>query len=364
MTAIDLFAGAGGLSLAGINCGFEIRAAVEHEKHAASTYRRNILPRCSFPTVLFEKDIRDLDWIEVLKAAQLAMATCDLLLGGPPCQGFSTHRINGAGITDPRNELLLQYFTSIKAINPKVFLVENVSGLLWPRHAHYLHQFLQSARSAGYYVNDPVLLNARDYGVPQSRKRLFILGIRLDIRFRKFIWPPSPTHFDPDSNEVRGKKKPAWVTAKAVFDRKLVDDDPNNVHMHPSPELKKVFASTPKNGGSRSESTRVLPCHRKHDGHKDVYGRVDPGKPGPTMTTGCINPSKGRFVHPTANHAITARHAARFQTFPDDFIFEGGLTASGQQIGNAVPVRLGEILIRAIADALATAVGKPRSAAV
>jgi DNA (cytosine-5)-methyltransferase 1 len=364
LTAIDLFAGAGGLSLAALNSGFELRAAVESDKHSANTYRHSILPRSSFPIELFEADIRTLSWQIFLDKARLKSGECDLLLGGPPCQGFSTHRIKDAGIGDPRNELLLQYFKAIETIQPKTFLVENVSGLLWPRHAIYLRRFLDSAKAAGYSVYEPVLLNARDYGVPQSRKRLFILGVRSDVVLSRFVWPPKQIHFNPSSKEVLEERKPAWITAKVVFDRKLQEDDPNNIHMRPSTDMKKVFASTPKNGGSRSESKRTLPCHKKHDGHKDVYGRIDPRKSGPTMTTGCINPSKGRFVHPTANHAITARHAARFQAFPDDFVFLGGLTASGQQIGNAVPILLGEVLIGAIATALKTSAIQQRSAVV
>ena len=97
--------------------------------------------------------------------------------------------------------------------------------------------------------------------------------------------------------------------------------------------------------GSRRDSGRVLPCHESHDGHKDVYGRIDPDLPAPTMTTACINPSKGRFVHPTEDHGITARQAARIQTFPDSVVFSGGLMAAGKQIGNAIPMKLGVLLL-------------------
>ena len=198
---------------------------------------------------------------------------------------------------------------------------------------------------------DPVVLNARDYGVPQNRKRVFILGFRDDVN-AEIAWPPSPTHFDPESDEARNRRGTPWETAAEVFRQPLHRGDPNAVHMNHSDELRRVFERTPKNGGSRSQSGRILPCHEQHNGHKDVYGRIDPRKPGPTMTTGCINPSKGRFVHPTLNQAITVRHAARFQSFPDDFVFLGGLIAAGQQIGNAVPVRLGEIIIQAIAEGM------------
>jgi DNA (cytosine-5)-methyltransferase 1 len=354
LTAIDLFAGAGGLSLAAINSGVEIRAAVENDSHAVATYKLNILPISSFPIQVEASDIRNVDWAAIMRSAELSRGECDILLGGPPCQGFSTHRINGAGIGDPRNELLLTYFEALQTVRPRSFLVENVTGILWQRHSSHIRAFLDGCKAAGYSVYEPVVLNARDYGVPQNRKRVFILGFRTDL-LAEITWPPAPTHFDPQGEEVRASRGVPWATAAEVFRRPLDRKDPNAIHMNHTDALRRVFQSTPKNGGSRSQSERVLACHKDHNGHKDVYGRIDPRKPGPTMTTGCINPSKGRFVHPTLNHAITARHAARFQGFPDDFIFCGGLMASGQQIGNAVPVRLGEIVVGTIARAFGSA---------
>lgn len=131
--------------------------------------------------------------------------------------------------------------------------------------------------------------------------------------------------------------------------------------MNHGPELLDAFKRTPPNGGSRKDSGRILACHKDHDGHKDVYGRIDPTVPAPTMTTACINPSKGRFVHPTEHHGITVRQAARIQTFSDDFVFKGGLTAAGRQIGNAVPVDLGIALIKHIKIHLIDSIDKPRS---
>jgi len=117
-------------------------------------------------------------------------------------------------------------------------------------------------------------------------------------------------------------------------------------------KLLETFKATPPNGGSRKDSGRVLDCHRDHDGHKDVYGRIDPTRPAPTMTTACVNPSKGRFVHPTLHHGITLRQAARLQTFPDWFVFEGGLMAGGVQVGNAVPVDMAAALLSPLRDAV------------
>src|SRR5690606_25540588 len=157
---------------------------------------------------------------------------------------------------------------------------------------------------------------------------------------------PAQTHGDAKSRESNPALLP-WTPSKVVF-QPAPSGDPNDTHMRHSDQLVETFKATPINGGSRKDSGRVLPCHENHSGHSDVYGRIDPTVPGPTMTTACINPSKGRFVHPTEPHGITARQAARFQTFPDDFVFLGGLMAAGKQIGNAVPIMLGHVLIEQI----------------
>ncbi len=344
-TAIDLFAGAGGFSLAAKKAGFQVLAAVEYDKWAQETYKRNFIKRRKNPPNLYG-DIWEVKPSKVLEDTGLEPGELDVLMGGPPCQGFSTHRIKNAGVDDPRNRLLLRYFEFVKQLQPKVFVVENVSGMLWKRHEAYLDRFKNLARRNGYrwVGGGPITVNARDFGVPQNRKRVFILGVRSDIDLPDdFEWPPQQTHYDPNSDAVKKDGKKPWVSAVAVFEKPLKSDDPNNIHMNPGPDMVRRFKKTKPNGGNR---LNVLSCHQNHDGHKDVYGRIDPSKPGPTMTTGCINPSRGRFVHPTEHHGITARHAARFQTFPEDFIFHGGLGNAGKQIGNAVPVDLGECILR------------------
>ncbi|MCC2602734.1 DNA cytosine methyltransferase [Sphingopyxis yananensis] len=343
--AADLFAGAGGFSLAAVQSGFEIAFAVEFDTHAATTYRDNIAtPERSKNVVVYDKDITS------LSAAGLAQKhfngnDCDLLLGGPPCQGFSTHRIKNAGVDDPRNALIHVYFDFVRNLQPKVFLMENVPGMLWQRHKSYVDEFYRQAGDSGYTVYVPQKLDARDYGIPQRRQRVFILGVRNDISTEGFEWPPKPSHCSPELAEKTGLMP--WNSCASAFSP-AENNDVNDVHMNHGPELVEVFSRTPPNGGSRRDSGRVLPCHEKHRGHQDVYGRIDPSQPAPTMTASCINPSKGRFVHPVLNHGITARQAARIQTFPDDFTFTGGLIAAGKQIGNAVPVDFGQVLIEHI----------------
>lgn len=350
LIAIDLFAGAGGFSLAATDLNIRILAAVEHDKWAQETYTLNFIKHKRKYRPRLYGDITELKPEDIMAETDLRRGQLDILMGGPPCQGFSTHRINNAGVDDPRNELLLHYFRFVKALLPKTFIVENVPGLLWQRHQDYLNRFTDMVSESGYILYGPQILDAKDYGVPQNRKRVFMVGVHKSIK-SIFEWP-EPTHFAPNTTEVKKNGLPAWHSAKTVFNQPLEASDANAVHMQHSKELIEVFRSTPLNGGSRRDSNRMLPCHRKHNGHKDTYGRIDPAKPGPTMTTACINPSKGRFVHPVKHHGITVRHAARFQTFPDNFVFQGGLMAAGKQVGNAVPIELGKNVLAAAVRAL------------
>lgn len=354
LKGVDLFAGAGGFSLAARRAKIRIVAAVELDKHACDTYRTNLIEHCAPPDEqpqLYPTNILDLSPEELRNAHFVDGSTCDLVLGGPPCQGFSVHRTKDAGVGDRRNTLILRYFEFVRSLSPKVFLMENVPGMLWPRHKDFLDAFLRQSEKTGYRIVGPLRLDARNYGVPQRRVRVFVLGIRHDIAFDESVWPPPPTHGDARARKANPHLQ-AWATAAEVFAKPDPQNDENNRHMNHSAELIEVFRATPINGGSRRDSNRVLPCHEDHDGHSDVYGRINPNEPGPTMTTACINPSKGRFIHPTEQHGITIRQAARFQTFPDDFVFKGGLMAAGVQIGNAVPINLGEILLRAVSRGL------------
>jgi DNA (cytosine-5)-methyltransferase 1 len=298
-------------------------------------------------TVLFEKDILELDPCDVLKAAKLKPGACDVLLGGPPCQGFSSHRFKDSGVNDPRNALLIRYFDFVRTIRPKFFLVENVPGMLWDRHREYVERFYRLAEENEYDLLPPQILNAKDFGVPQNRRRVFLFGTDRRTGLR-CLWPPEPSHVSP---ELSGAAKPVWKTADVIFSTPAPAGDVNDVHMKHNAALTAAFERTPRNGGSRFASGRTLKCHEKHSGHYDVYGRIDPDVPGPTMTTACINPSKGRFVHPTEPHGITLRQAARFQTFPDWFTFYGGLMSGGEQVGNAVPIDMAQALIAPLAVA-------------
>lgn len=281
LTAIDLFAGAGGFSLAALQCGFNILAAVEFDAAAANTYEKNIKNTFnSVNTKVYNTDINKItDLQQFMNEVGVKPGELDLLLGGPPCQGFSTHRINNAGVDDPRNKLLLKYYEFVHALQPKVFLIENVAGLLWKRHESYLETLKENSEENGYTIKFCDLLNARDYGVPQNRKRVFIFGIRNDLDHNNVLFPPKPTHFTPKSEIY-----PSWKTASCVFEKpsdsilerywteyfsiksklskketyKLLKElefghsldvnDPLNFNMGHSTAMVNVFRSTPLNG--------------------------------------------------------------------------------------------------------------------
>ncbi|WP_258086899.1 DNA cytosine methyltransferase [Xenorhabdus bovienii] len=391
MKAIDLFAGAGGLSLAAHQLGIDVLAAIEFDQAAAKTYQLNLIERLGHKTKFFQQDILTISPKALRLELGVKKKELSLLLGGPPCQGFSSHRIKNAGVDDPRNKLLLRYFDFVKEFKPQLFLVENVAGLLWERHAKYLDDFKELAKSNNYKILHCGTLNAKDYGVPQNRKRVFILGVREDLTLKNdFKFPPNPSHFSPKSKEAIRQQLPSWRTASSVFEKltpelikryikehfrphtELADkeasnllkhleygspvdkDDPCNRHMQPTLRMTERFESTRLNGSREDAAPEFeLNCHSDgYAGHKDVYGRIFIHQPANTITTGCNNPSKGRFVHPWKNHGITLRHAARIQTFPDNYIFTGSSTDQAKQIGNAVPPMLGKALIEAIINGI------------
>ncbi len=388
-TAIDLFAGAGGFSLAAREEGFKLLAAVEIDEEACETYKHNFIKGKQKKAQLYQKDIlTELTPKQLKSELDLESGSLDLLMGGPPCQGFSSHRINSAGVDDPRNQLLLQYFEYVKELRPKVFLVENVTGMLWKRHEDYVIKFKALAKEHNYELFGPQILNAQDYGVPQNRKRVFILGVDKGLERQDTHWPPKPTHgistgipFETASTVF---ERPTAKTLKELKDVLQTEylanlDNYTRSQLQEAKEksslvvdnlefLSESFASHTCNtrmkttdmlieklkhiqiNGNRTQLPEhlVLDCHKTHPGHKDVYGRIRLAQPSNTITTGCNNLSKGRFTHPWKHHGITIREAACLQTFPKDFTFLGNQTSQAKQVGNAVPIKLGKALIKHI----------------
>ncbi len=329
--AIDLFAGCGGLSQGLVDAGFDVVAAIEIGKEQAETYKCN-----HQSTLVIREDIRNITYDLILEKLGKRSEEIDLLAGCPPCQGFSSLRtLNGRfSREDPRNDLLFEFVRLVKEVHPKSVFLENVPSLM---RDYRFSSFLAEMERLGY-IGKGRIIDVVDYSVPQHRKRLVYLagkGFRI----------PFP------EKEVRRMK-----VKDAIGSMPWPGDSGDSLHdwpEHHNEKVQKIIASIPKNGGSRNSlpDVLILSCHKKTDGFKDVYGRMSWDEPSPTITGGCVNPSKGRFLHPERNGAVTLREAALLQGFPSDYKFvcrnKGKIAL---MIGNAFPPPVARIFGKTIID--------------
>ena len=321
-TAIDLFSGCGGLTLGLKQAGFSVIGAVEIDDLAAETYGQN------HPEVrIWQSDIRKLSGSTILHELKLKKGQLDLLAGCPPCQGFSSMRTqNGKKIIhDIRNDLVFDYLRLVRNLLPKTVMMENVPALIKDGRMRILKRELEKL---GYDCNGtPKVLNAADYGVPQRRRRMILMCSRVSVI------------------ELYEPEEPKSVTVReAIAQMPYPGKSGDRLHDLIEKRNQKTIAmikAVPKNGGSRSDLPKrfQLNCHVDQDGFKDVYGRMCWDEVSPTITGGCISPSKGRFLHPVQNRSITLREAALLQTFPSNYHFSlrKGKQAVALMIGNALP---------------------------
>ena len=318
-TAVDLFCGCGGLTVGLKRAGFRVLGAVDVDPLSVKTYKAN-----HRDVTLWEKDIRELDPQELLDALGLKKGGLDLLAGCPPCQGFSTMRtLNGAlMVDDPRNDLLLEFERFVEALRPRAVMMENVPGLADDKR---FEAFLRKLKKLGYLGAHRVL-NAAEYGVPQRRRRLiYLAGMGMEIPFAE------------KSGRIKTVEDAIGGLPKAGQSGDPVHDMPENR----TPKVLEVIRLIPKDGGSRRDLPEKfqLECHKRCNGFKDVYGRMAWKEVAPTITGGCFNPSKGRFLHPEEDRAITMREAALLQGFPRRYKFPttDNKSAVALMIGNALP---------------------------
>ena len=347
MIAVDLFSGAGGSTLGIMAAGFKPVAAVDIDGWATTTYERNL---GLTGVAVFKEDLRELSGEDLLSAIGLLPGELDLLVGCPPCQGFTDH----GKPDDPRNSLILVFAERIREIRPVAVIFENVRGIL-RRGRPLFDRFVERLRRAGYRPAWS-LLEAADYGVPQRRKRVILVALKRGLPKPVL---PAPTHARPGLASKLGLLP--WRTVRdAIADLPPLAPGEKYPHIpnHEAPahseRVLKIIRMIPKDGGTIRDLPREywLRCHLRHDGHKDVYGRMRWDAPAPTITTGVYTPSKGRFIHPEQDRGITMREAARLQGFPDWFVFEGPRVAQSRQIGNAMPPPLIEAVARSLADIL------------
>jgi DNA (cytosine-5)-methyltransferase 1 len=316
--AIDLFCGCGGVTQGLKMAGFNVLLGVEKSLAPATVYRAN------HPEVrLFESDITKLPLEEVATACE--GHTIHLLAGCPPCQGFSAIRCHNRRkpIDDPRNTLISEYFKYVEWFSPYIFIFENVPAI----QNYPLFIEIRDRLVALNYELDYRVVNVANYGVPQRRKRFVMIGSKIG---RIQI---------PDGDD-------RVLTVRDVIGNLVVpadsDDYAHTIVAHHIPRVLDMIRLVPHDGGSRTDlpDKYTLECHKKDGiGFKDVYGRLRWNDVSSTITGGCLNPSKGRFLHPEQDRSITAREAAMLQTFPRDYVFPLGVSKTdiALMIGNALP---------------------------
>jgi DNA (cytosine-5)-methyltransferase 1 len=352
LTLVDLFAGCGGMTRGFEDSGaFRSTFAVEFDRDAAATYAANFGDHVACGPI---EDVA-------------AFPAADVVIGGPPCQGFSP--LNREAVGFERRGLWREYLRALAAIGPRAFVMENVPELL--RSAEYA-EFHRQAEALGFRVEGEIL-NAADFGVPQRRRRAIVIGTRAGA-------PPwsAPTHADPTlvAQRATSVDGPApWVTFREAVVGLPLQPDGRRWHRprHPRPESVRRYKAVPRDGGDRFAMQRNLDrarlghlvprCWReKPTGTTDVFGRLWWDRPALTIRTEFYKPEKGRYLHPSAHRPITVREAARLMSFPDDFVLpeDQAMTSIARQVGNAVP----PLLARRIAEALAASLRREARPAV
>ena len=337
---IDLFSGAGGMALGFVDerfCGgYECILSLDNDAAAMSTHTANFGG---------EGVVGD---IEEFLSAGSPVPQADIVIGGPPCQGFSL--LNKTRTGDPRRALWEPFLEIVFRSGAAVFVMENVAELL---RSPEMEQINERAEENGFLLH-AAILNTADYGAPQTRKRTVSIGAKAGL-FPFGIPLPEPTHTgrwltcasaigdlpDPEGTEIRDEKPPL------------------DLHFGRNPTKKSIerYKAVPP-GGNRFDLQKNAPellpeCwRRKTSGGTDLFGRLWWDRPSVTIRTEFFKPEKGRYLHPEKHRPITHREAARLMGFPDDFLFRGSKTEIARQIGNAVPPPLAAAVAKQVKEAL------------
>ena len=322
-TFVDLFSGAGGFLRGFLDSGYEAIYSVENWAPAIKTHNLN------YPDIpILNTDIRELSDEELILNTKGKKV--DIVIGGPPCQGFST--IGSRDPNDKRNHLILEFLRVVDVLKPTMFIMENVRGIISSKNGFYKDYLLEKFREIGYKNVDYKIICAADYGVPQKRYRAFFIGSRKDesIKFPEPFSESNPKNLNDTIMDLVGKENKI----------------PNHVPMNHNPIVKERISYIKEGGGLNNDvPSRLLKGSRsdfknnKLKNFSHIYKRLHRLKPSTTMV-----PGHNAFpLHPTEDRSLTVREAARIQTFPDDIIFEGTRQEQCILVGNAVPVELSKI---------------------
>jgi DNA (cytosine-5)-methyltransferase 1 len=382
--AVDLFAGVGGLSLGFEQAGFDVVAAVEFDPIHAATHKLNF-PKCS----VICRDIRSLSGREIRSLAGIGNRTIDVLFGGPPCQGFSY--MGQRVLTDSRNSLIFHFLRLIVELRPRTFVMENVPGIASGSHSDLLSKLIAQFKEVGYKVRQPHrILNAAHYGVPQDRKRLFLIGSRSDTFLPEYpigFTIPPPNGRRNGANCLLNLDLPSCPTAKdAIGDLPdlggydyLFDSDELSCKLAKGSNYALTLRSVVEDPNDYSYSRQfnrfvLTGCLRAH--HTDCsmkrFAATIPGTTEPISRFFRISPQgicntlragtatdRGAFsaprpIHPIYPRCISVREAARLHAYPDWFRFHRTIWHGFRQIGNSVP----PLLARAVAASVMVALGE------
>ena len=344
LKVVDLFAGVGGLSYGFMLAGAEVLVANEKDESIAGSYRKNH-PR----TKMIMADITEMDIAEVF---QPYLGKVDIVIGGPPCQGFS-QKGRRKTINDPRNFLFKYYYEVVRYLKPKYFLMENVPNLLTAEKGLFKKEIEKLFESIGYSL-DCRVLNASEFGVPQARRRAMILGksggitLKLPVGNMQHVTVDEAISDLAYLNSGEGNEKTSYITKPRSRYQKLMRKGSKELYNHVatrhSREAIKKLELIPVGKGKE-----VLPSELLTKSiYSGTWSRMIGDEQAVTITTRFDTPSSGRFAHPTLNRCITVREAARIQSFPDSFVFYGNKSSQMKQVGNAVPPLLGEAVAKII----------------
>ncbi|WP_340160265.1 DNA cytosine methyltransferase [uncultured Hoeflea sp.] len=357
-TAIDIFCGAGGLSEGFRQAGFAVLVGNDIDKAAAQTFKAT-----HKEAVFLEGPIGNWSAADFLKAATLKRGELDVLIGGPPCQGFSVYN-HQRGMHDERSSLYLEYLRIVEGLLPKWVVLENVTGITSAGDGAAVNAIVQGFEELGYRV-EAKILKAEEYGIPQERRRIVFLGTRTESPIQ---WPekthgpglkPFVTVDDaigdlPPLENGASFKGNAYIRPPVSDYQKELRNGATKVLNHFVPKLGDInlrrLEHIPPGGSWRDIPIDLLPAgmkRAKRSDHTKRYGRLRWEGLSSTILTKC-DIHWGAYIHPSQQRSISVREAARFQSFPDWFEFSGSQTEQYVQIGNAVPPLLGRAIAKAI----------------
>jgi DNA (cytosine-5)-methyltransferase 1 len=338
--AIDFFCGAGGLTRGLLDAGISVVAGIDNDNRIRKTYESN-----NRPSRFIAADVRKVNIGALREELDVSPKDPTLYAACTPCQPFST--LNTMRAADGRKSLLLDFAAIVDQAPPDFIIVENVPGLGSSVGKEIYKEFEKILERHGFQF-DAKMLDAKDFGVPQTRKRFLLVASR---HGRPFLPPPtSKERFKTVGDAIR--------RFPAIAHGERSDSHKNHVAREMLPHHLRIVEAVPVNGGSRrdvADTSLLLKCHQKNPkAHKDVFGRMSWDLPAPTLTCRCTDVYCGRFIHPEQHRGISLREAAALQTFGDRYEFFGGsILELARQIGNAVPVRLAKLLGDSIVQAQA-----------